>query len=370
MIKKLKIGCYGASLDPITNGHIEIIRESLKIVDKLIVGVGTNPDKINKYMFSHEERVVIAKEALKEFGNKVEVHSFENELLIDFAKSHNCNLLIRGLRDIKDFQEELVLKNINQEIDPDITTIFLTADKKHTEVSSSLIKGLLNSKNFEKIVKKKVPNVTYQYLLSIQVERMVKSLFKTVHNARLKDSLVNYLSEKRFYHNMEHVYNILKEVDLLELTINEKKKLYLIAIYHDVIYNPKKTDNEEQSAKYFLKNNFTDDLIEEDLYFIEKVIVSTLKHLPFEFKSKKDSELNKLFLDLDLFILSSDQYEDYSNSIRKEYHFVPILIYNKLRSKILNKFIKRKNLYFTKRYQKYNKLAIENLKKEIKQLKK
>lgn len=361
----MKIGCYGASLDPITNGHVEIIRQALELVDKLIIGIGTNPDKINKYMFSIEERVLIAKEALKEFGDKVEVDSFEDLFLIDFAKKKNASVLIRGLRNEKDFQDELSLNNLNKELNPNINTIFLMADKKNTEVSSSIVKSFFLYKNFDRIAKSKIPNISYQYLLREKIISLFSNISKDILNEILKKNLNKYIENNLPYHNLEHIYKLLDRMDSLEINLEDKKILYLASLYHDIIYSPKDINgvNEQKSVDYFLNNNCIS-ISSQEKTRVSNIILSTIKHRSID----KNDKLIQTFLDLDLLILASDEYSEYMNSIRSEYSFVPDKLYKKERSKILKNFLKRDRIYFTEEFSQYEKKARENLLSEIKHL--
>ena len=113
---------YPGSFDPVTYGHIDIMRRSCKIVDELIVGVLSNKAKIP--LFSVEERVKMLKEVTKDLGN-VKVVPFDG-LLVEFARQQKARLVIRGLRAITDFEYELQMSQTNHKLNPDVETIFLT----------------------------------------------------------------------------------------------------------------------------------------------------------------------------------------------------------------------------------------------------
>ena len=129
---------YPGSFDPITNGHIDIIERSAKIFDKVIVGVLVNYTK--DPLFSPSERVEMIKGVVGHLPN-VEVLEFGG-LLVDFAHEQNCNILVRGLRVITDFEYELQLAQTNKIISPDIETVFLSSSLKYSYLSSSIVKEI------------------------------------------------------------------------------------------------------------------------------------------------------------------------------------------------------------------------------------
>ena len=127
---------YPGSFDPVTYGHLDIIRRSCKIVDELVVGVLNNNAKMP--LFSVEERVKMLEEATKDLTN-VRIVPFHG-LLIDFARQMDAFVIIRGLRAITDFEYELQMSQTNHIIAPDIDTIFLTTNLNYAYLSSSVVK--------------------------------------------------------------------------------------------------------------------------------------------------------------------------------------------------------------------------------------
>ena len=127
---------YPGSFDPVTYGHLDIIRRSCKIVDELVVGVLNNNAKMP--LFSVEERVKMLEEATKDLTN-VRIVPFHG-LLIDFARQMDAFVIIRGLRAITDFEYELQMAQTNRIMDPEIDTIFLTTSLEYAYLSSSTVK--------------------------------------------------------------------------------------------------------------------------------------------------------------------------------------------------------------------------------------
>lgn len=135
-----RVGIYPGTFDPITLGHADIIRRGAKLVDRLIVGVTTNPSK--NPMFSTEERLAMVKREVSALGiRNVEVVGF-NALLVKFARRQGANVLIRGLRAVADFEYEYQMAGMNQQLDENIETVFLMADVALQPIASKLVKEI------------------------------------------------------------------------------------------------------------------------------------------------------------------------------------------------------------------------------------
>lgn len=134
----MSIAAYPGSFDPITVGHLDIIKRSAAIFDKVIVGILINQNKTP--LFTLEERKQLIEEATKELGN-VEVYPFSG-LVADFAREHEASVLIRGLRSTTDFEYELQMAQINHKIDETIDTLFFATDPKLSFISSSAVKEM------------------------------------------------------------------------------------------------------------------------------------------------------------------------------------------------------------------------------------
>ncbi len=134
----MRVGIYPGSFDPITLGHLDIIKRSSKMVDKLIIAVLNNSAK--KAMFSADERVALIRETVKDIPN-VSVDQFEG-LTVDFAGKVGANVMFRGLRAVTDFEYEIQIAQTNHAIAPDIDTLFLTTSVKYSFLSSSIVKEI------------------------------------------------------------------------------------------------------------------------------------------------------------------------------------------------------------------------------------
>lgn len=135
-----RVGIYPGTFDPITLGHADIIRRGSKLVDKLIIGVTTNPSK--NPMFTTEERFAMVEREIAGMGlDNVEVVGF-NALLVKFARKMGASVLIRGLRAVADFEYEYQMAGMNQQLDDEIETVFLMADVSLQPIASRLVKEI------------------------------------------------------------------------------------------------------------------------------------------------------------------------------------------------------------------------------------
>jgi pantetheine-phosphate adenylyltransferase len=134
----MNIAVYPGSFDPITNGHLDIIERTTKIVDKLIVAVAVDSKKST--LFSAQERTEMIKETTKNI-EKVEVKSFSG-LLTDFVKKNKASIIVRGMRAISDFEHESQLALMNKRLAPEIETIFMVTCYKYSYLNSSIVREI------------------------------------------------------------------------------------------------------------------------------------------------------------------------------------------------------------------------------------
>ncbi len=139
----MRIGLYPGTFDPITLGHIDIIRRAASLVDKLVIGVAINRDK--GPLFRLEERVALIEAECttlsSQTGVQIVVHPFEN-LLIDCARDVGAQMIIRGLRAVADFEYEYQMVGMNRQLDDSIETVFLMAEAAHQAIASKLVKEI------------------------------------------------------------------------------------------------------------------------------------------------------------------------------------------------------------------------------------
>lgn len=183
------------------------------------------------------------------------------------------------------------------------------------------------------------------------------------------DEIFQVLAEKysekhRAYHNLSHINYLLEESKKIEFV--DFDAVYLATWFHDAIYEPKRSDNEIQSAHLAVKMLTELDLPDDKIAKIEKVILGTQAH-----SAENLDNDGRIFLDLDLSILGANPeiYQNYSRAIRQEYQHVPNFLYRRGRKKILKNFLRRETIYFTKHFrERFEEQARLNLANEIKAL--
>ncbi len=158
----MKIAVYPGSFDPITKGHIDILKNGAEIFDKVIIAVAKNSEK--HAFLSVADRVKLIQESVKDIAN-VEVDSFDG-LTIEYAKKRGANVILRGLRAVSDFEYEMQLSQANSALSSDIKTIFMITKPKYNFISSSTIKEIyLNNGDISKFV----PECVYEYLKNKEI---------------------------------------------------------------------------------------------------------------------------------------------------------------------------------------------------------
>ncbi|MEM9756379.1 MAG: pantetheine-phosphate adenylyltransferase [Pseudomonadota bacterium] len=139
----MRTGLYPGTFDPVTLGHIDIVKRASRLVDRLVIGIAVNRDK--GPLFSLEERVEMVEAECAQLdipkGTKIVVHPFEN-LLIDCARDVGAQVIIRGLRAVADFEYEFQMVLMNRKLAADITTVFLMAEAEHQAIASKLVKEI------------------------------------------------------------------------------------------------------------------------------------------------------------------------------------------------------------------------------------
>ncbi|MGB0716711.1 MAG: pantetheine-phosphate adenylyltransferase [Phycisphaerae bacterium] len=168
------LAVYAGSFDPPTNGHVWMIREGARMFDSLNVAVGTNPDK--RSTFSMELRrswlEQIVSDVVHDLNGEgesmpsVEVTSFENRFLVEYAYSLGATFILRGIRNETDYTYERTMRLINADLHPTITTVFLMPPRDLCEVSSSSLKGMIGPKGWQDVVQRYLPPCVFDHLES------------------------------------------------------------------------------------------------------------------------------------------------------------------------------------------------------------
>ncbi|MCL1980412.1 MAG: pantetheine-phosphate adenylyltransferase [Proteobacteria bacterium] len=156
------IGIYAGSFDPPTNGHLWIIGQGARLFTKFYVAIGQNSQKT--YCFTLDERLEMLEELCVRFDN-IEVVHFENKFLVKFAESIGANYMLRGIRNERDYTYERGMRYVNGNMTDAIQTLFMMSPRHLVEVSSSLVKGLVGSDDWEQVLREYVPDTVYYNML-------------------------------------------------------------------------------------------------------------------------------------------------------------------------------------------------------------
>jgi pantetheine-phosphate adenylyltransferase len=157
----MRTAVYAGSFDPPTNGHLWMIQRGLELFDRLIVAIGSNPSKT--YSFTVDERLRLLRDSLPPC-ERLEIAHFDNRYLVDYANTMDAGYILRGIRSPHDYEYERVMRHINADMAPEITTIFLMPPRDIAELSSNMIKGLTGPEGWEATVRRYVPPAVFEAL--------------------------------------------------------------------------------------------------------------------------------------------------------------------------------------------------------------
>ena len=136
------VAIYPGSFDPITNGHVDLVKRTLRVFDNIIVAIATNPEK-DRSLFTLNERLQMINDVFAELKGRVQADSFQG-LLVDYAEKKHSTVIIRGLRAISDFEYEFQMALMNRHLEPTLETVFMMPAEQYTYLSSRLIKEVFS----------------------------------------------------------------------------------------------------------------------------------------------------------------------------------------------------------------------------------
>ena len=356
---------YAGFFDPFTLGHLHIVQQALQKFDKLIINVGTNPQK--KTLFSSGMRLEMVKQTLKacNLEDKVELMCYKG-MTADLALSEEVYTLIRGIRvGTDDIEKERNLAITNNYLGTirgiNLKTEFIYVEDAFLRtVSSTAVKNLCQLRQFAAVMKYVSPYVHQKLALEY-----LEPIFKDAYfEGRLYLKLAKQY-DARAYHNLSHIAYML---NMLQIYLNagytdiancDINTLTQAVFLHDYIYNPLEKNNEEMSIQAAIDEDFVNEC---DKKFQDLVLAT--KHI-----KPANSELEALMADLDLSILGTfddEIWKQYNHAIRQEYSMVPLKDYVKGRIEVLKNFLNKKRIFQTDFF--YDMLearARQNIAKEI-----
>lgn len=157
----MRTAVYAGSFDPLTNGHLWMIERGLELFDRLIVAIGNNPSK--SYTFSVEERLRLIRASVPSC-ERLSVALFDNRYLVDYSTEQGAQFILRGIRSADDYEYERVMRHINADLAPNITSTFLMPPRDIAEVSSSMVKDLIGPVGWQDTVRRYVPAAVFEAL--------------------------------------------------------------------------------------------------------------------------------------------------------------------------------------------------------------
>lgn len=158
-----RIAVYAGTFDPVTIGHLWMIKSGSGLFDKLAIAVGTNPDKTCH--FSLEDRITMLQESIEGYEN-VTIGKYPNQFLIKYAESIGAKFILRGIRSTTDYEYEKSLSYVNRHLNSEIVTVFLLPPREIIEISSSIVRGLVGPEGWEEVVGKYIsPSVLERLIL-------------------------------------------------------------------------------------------------------------------------------------------------------------------------------------------------------------
>jgi pantetheine-phosphate adenylyltransferase len=383
---KTRTAVYPGSFDPITKGHLNIIERVSPLYDKLIVVVSKDLNK--KYMFTAEERVRMIESSVSHLPN-VKVTTLENFYLARHAvRSLRAEVIIRGIRNGKDLDEEQTLAVHNRNIEPGLETLFVPCLPEFAHISSSAIKSHIEV-DFDWLsqVTLYVPAAVVRMF---EVRKIVdkakkhwEKLMQALGNPKVgeeifQDLLQKYTEPHRYYHNLRHIVSMLDEFETMSSNADSEDlaKFHLAIWYHDYIYETDTKDhsvigsNEARSAYHaaigMTKLGVSKEIIRRVCNQDESGMIMTTQH-----KAQPEGVSQRLLVDLDLSILGKPdaEFDEYETAIRAEYSHVPDLVFREVRKKILQSFLDRKQIYSTFYFREtYEEQARKNIARSIAKL--
>ena len=346
------------SFDPITKGHEWLILESLKQFSEIVLVIGNNSNKTSFFDINTKIKLIESFIINSGLEKKVKIAYSDKLYLVDFAEELSINHIIRGIRDSEDLNYENKIVEVNKIINPNIETHFISCPPEYQIISSSLVKSLIGFLGWERVIRKFVSDAVYSEFQKRLYSNHVKNLLHEFFDINLNDEspysreislqpenklkldeeniflsiLEKYAEPHRYYHNLQHLSDLYLKLNTWKVNSNEKKILVMAILFHDIIYDPKKFDNEELSNELFLKY-FSQ---WSDCNRVSKLILATKDHSIHKIGEDK---LLDIFLDLDLSILGSSslEYKNYEKNIREEFNFVPDNIFDIKRKEIMKK---------------------------------
>jgi pantetheine-phosphate adenylyltransferase len=351
---------YAGSFDPPTLGHRYVIEEACRLFDELVIAVAVNPDK--KSTFTADERVDMLRDMTGESKTcVVRAVQLRDEYVVNYAQAHGIDFVIRGIRSVGDFEYERTIRHVNAAMQPSVTSVFLMPPKHLEDISSSFVRGMVGPRGWRRTVPKFVTLKVYKALeLKYAQKRWNESAGQELGEKDFKVVAAAYSEPHRAYHNLDHILHTLEELDQILAFNPEDVRAKLVGTalwFHDVVYDPQRSDNEERSADYYCSLTPP-----HRRWSTRPMILATKYH------AEAHDHPTKVMVDCDMAILGqpTEEYQRYAANIRQEYSFVADDAFKEGRMKFLNGLLARPSIYLTDFFRaRYESQARANIQAEI-----
>lgn len=359
----MRIAIYSGSFDIVTEGHLWMIKKGLELFDKLIVGIGTNPDKQTLYDFKTRKQLL--ESVCVGLSDDLVIEDFGNVALVQFARDKKAQYILRGIRSVSDFDYERMLKNVNTDLDESIETIFLMPPKNLSEVSSSMVKGMLKIKGWEQIITRYVPAAMRGALIercSCQPIELARHYLGVSVSEQLERC---YSAAGRYYHNLKHLESCLLEFRAVESQLQQPYAVLIALLFHDSVYDPQAKFLANETASWQLTKQLCH-LNDTD----HAIIMKHILHTSHNYTGDKAADTDSV-CDIDMAILAypKHEFDQYEQHIRAEYAFASDAQYKVGRLQFLRSLLQRPSLFKTPYFQqKYEANAQANIQRLIQQL--
>jgi pantetheine-phosphate adenylyltransferase len=357
----MKTAVYGGSFDPITRGHLDVIKEAVNLFDNVIIAIGTNSEK--KPRFHVDVRMVMAKRAIRKMGLsfRAEVQDFGG-LLSNFANQQNASTLIRGLRPTGDFEKEFQIATANLAIGG-IGTIFIPTQQQYAFISSSLVDEVWKNKgNIQQLVHQSTEDLVKKFSYMSSIKPPKKELLDLTGIKQRYDN--------RTYHNWDHIQGMLKVMYEHRTQIIDDVLMYVAIVFHDYVYN---TINPDGVTNESLSADAAEEAMKEVGFY--DVEIKSVRELIMATRHPNPDALTydeAMIHDLDLlgFLATPEEIKKTNIAIRKEFAEFTNAQYKKGRIEFLKKMLSQDHIFKHKAFDSSTNetVARTNIKNIIKEL--
>lgn len=306
---------YAGTFDPPTNGHLWVINQAARIFDTVTVAVATNPEK--KALFSAPARVKMIEDAAR--GLNVRVVTIENQFVVNYASTIGAGWLVRGVRNASDFEYEHTIRHLNSDINDSVETVLFQPPRELSEVSSSLVRGLVGFEGWERAVAHYVPSSVMARMIGRRHHWLWEELARAGAQGDEDDFwqtiLTPYFGKERVYHNGAHLSEVLNEILKAKEHVRDLAAVGFAAVCHDIDMDESHGGGDEERSADFARSyakrlGLPEELGEKSA----RMVLATKDH-------RSDDSDTQCLLGADTAILGAEakRFDEYERGVAEEY---------------------------------------------------